>query len=335
MNRINRRWRLARRPVGLPTADDFTFEEVEVGPPDEGEIVVASRWISLEPAMRGWMDDVPSYLPPIKLGAVIRANGVGEVVASEHPDYPVGTWVVGGTGIQSVVRTDKVQRFRVINPKAAPPSWHLGILGMTGLTAYFGLFDVGGPREGETVLVSGAAGAVGSAVGQMAKIAGCTVVGIAGGPSKCAHLIEDLGFDAAVDYKAGKLSAALREACPDGIDVFFDNVGGKTLEIALFGINDFARVVLCGAISRYNDVKSDKGLRNTGMLIVRRGKMQGFIVLDYADRYAEGVTRIAGWLAEGKIQAPKETIVPGIETFPDTFARLFSGEKLGKLLIQV
>ncbi len=332
--RSNARWLLTRRPQGLPTADDFTFETVEEGPPADGEVLVEMRYISLDPAMRGWMNDVPSYVPPVKLGAVMRAYGVGQVVASTVDGFAEGDWVTAPSGLQAIFRTSRARDLRKIDPEQCPVTWHLGVAGMTGLTAYFGLFDLGQPKEGETLLVSGAAGAVGSAVGQLGKIAGCRVVGIAGGPDKCRYLTDTLGFDAAIDYKADGVKRALAAACPDGVDVYFDNVGGPLLEAALWLMNDHGRLPLCGAISQYNATRPEPGPRNLALAIARRLKLQGFIVMDYAQRYGEAVPKLARWAMEGRLQT-RETIVPGLDAFPDAFARLFSGDKLGKLMLKL
>lgn len=332
--RQSTQWLLKRRPEGEVGPDDFERAEVEVGPPGEGEVVVEMKYISLDPAMRGWMDDRPSYVPPIELGAVIRAVGVGQVVASNAKRFEVGDWVVAPSGIQTVYKTRERSGLRRIDPDLGPVTWHLGVLGMTGLTAYFGLFDIGEPSEGETVLVSGAAGAVGSIVGQLARIAGCRVVGIAGGPDKCQHLVDDLGFDAAIDYKAPGLYKALKAATPDGVDVYFDNVGGGMLEAAISRTNDFARIVACGAISTYNATEPPPGPRNLGLVVARRLKLQGFIVMDYAERYGEAVPRLAQWARDGSLTS-RETFAHGIDGFPDAFDRLFSGQKLGKLMIEV
>lgn len=330
----NRRWLLARRPKGPVTEEDFTFDTVEEDPPAEGEVLVAMRYISLDPAMRGWMNDAPSYVPPVKLGAVMRAYGVGQVVASNAPGFAEGDWVTAPSGLQSIYRTRRRGDLRKIDPELCPTTWHLGVVGMPGLTAYFGLFDVGQLEEGETVLVTGAAGAVGSVVGQLAGIAGARVVGVAGGPDKCRFLTETLGFDAAVDYKADGVQEALAAACPDGIDVFFDNVGGPLLEAGLWLMNDHGRVPLCGAISQYNATALPPGPRSLLLAIPRRLRIEGFIVMDYAERYGEAVPRLAAWAREGRIQT-RETIVPGLENFPAAFARLFSGDKLGKLMLGV
>lgn len=330
----NHRWLLTRRPVGDATADDFTFETQEEAPPADGEVLVAMRYISLDPAMRGWMNDVPSYVPPVKLGAVMRAYGVGQVVASAVDGFDEGDWVTAPSGLQSVFRTSRTGDLRKIDPALGPVTWHLGAVGMPGVTAFFGLFDIGRPQRGETVLVSGAAGAVGSVVGQLARIAGCRVVGIAGGPDKCAHLTDVLGFDAAVDYRADGMRKALAKACPDGVDVYFDNVGGAMLEAALWLMNDHGRVPLCGAISQYNATQPPAGPRNLALAITRRLRLEGFIVMDYASRYGEAVPRLAEWARAGQIQI-RETLVDGLDSFPQAFGRLFSGDKLGKLMLRI
>lgn len=330
----NHRWLLSRRPTGPVRRDDFTYETVEVEGPGEGELIVAMRYLSLDPAMRGWMNDAKSYVPPVALGSVMRAYGVGQVLASRVSGFAEGDWVTAPSGLQSIWRTRTRGDLRKIDPALCPVTWHLGVVGMTGLTAYFGLFDLGDPEEGETVLVSGAAGAVGSVVGQLAQIAGCRVVGIAGGPDKCHHLVDALGFDAAVDYKDPGFQKTLAAACPDGVDVFFDNVGGETLEAGLWLMNDHGRVPLCGAISQYNATDLAPGPRNLILAIARRLRLEGFIVMDYADRYGEAVPRLAAWAREGRIRT-QETIVEGLDTFPETFQRLFTGDKLGKLMIKV
>ena len=330
---VNRRFVLAKRPVGAPTRADFSFETVEATPLSEGGIRVLNRYISLDPAMRGWMTALPSYIPPVELGSVMRAFGVGEVIESRHPNFTVGDHVTGMVGVQSQVVTSG-RGFNGITNTEIPLSAYVGPLGIPGLSAYFGLLDVGQPPAGQTVLVSGAAGAVGSMVGQIAKLRGCRVVGIAGGPEKCRHLVEDLGFDGAIDYKADHIKRAIRERCPDGVDIYFDNVGGDILNAALGWLSVGARVVLCGAISQYNATTLPAGPSNYLALLVRRARMEGFIVLDYFDRAPEAMEEIGGWIAGGQITY-RETIVHGLETFPETFLRLFTGEKLGKLALQV
>jgi NADPH-dependent curcumin reductase CurA len=326
--------RLARRPHGVPVADDFSITTAEVGDPAPGQVVVRVDLISLDPAMRGWMDDRPSYLPPIGLDEVIRAAGVGEVVASAHPRHPVGSLVTGTFGVQEYAVVDGVGLTRV-DPSLGTPAMHLGVLGLTGMTAYFGLLDHGRPRAGDTVLVSAAAGAVGSIVGQLAAINGCRVVGIAGGPEKCAYLTETLGFDAAIDYRGDNVRRAIREACPDGIDVYFDNVGGDILDAALANLAMHARVVVCGAISQYNAEAGVSGPAHYLALLVRRATMSGFLVFDHSAEYRVARRRLAQWVTEGRIIAPDTVVTGSVTDFHATFLRLFSGDNLGKLILDI
>jgi NADPH-dependent curcumin reductase CurA len=326
--------RLARRPVGMPRPDDFRISSDELPEPVAGQFLVRVTLISLDPAMRGWFDDVPSYLPPIGIDEVIRAGAVGEVVASESTRFPVGTMVQGDFGVRSHALSDG-SGVTIVDPALGTPSMYLGVLGMTGMTAYFGLFEHGRPRPGDTVLVSAAAGAVGSIVGQLARIGGCTVVGVAGGPDKCAYVTDTLGFDAAVDYQAPALRRAKRAACPNGIDVYFDNTGGPILEAALSNVSMHARIVICGAISQYNAEVPTPGPSNYMALLVRRATMGGFLVFDHAAQFRGARRRLAAWVADGRISAP-ETIVPGeVADFHPVFMRLFSGENVGKLLLDV
>jgi NADPH-dependent curcumin reductase CurA len=329
----NRTFRLASRPVGLPTRDNWTFAEEPVEEPGDGEVLVAVELLSLDPAMRGWMNDVPSYIPPVGIGEVMRALGVGRVVQSNDDRFAEGDSVSGPFGIQAFAVMPAAALTK-IDTDLAPPEKHLSALGMVGMTAYFGLLDVGQPKEGETVVVSGAAGAVGQLVGQIAKVKGCRVVGIAGGPEKCAFVVDELGFDACVDYKAGDVARGLREHCPKGIDVYFDNVGGDILDAALANLAKRARVVICGAISQYNATDAVQGPANYMMLLVKHASMTGFVVFDYADQYAEGGEQMAQWLADGSVRAT-EDVVQGLETFPDTLLKLFSGENNGKLVLAV
>jgi hypothetical protein len=289
--------------------------------------------ISVDPAMRGWMNDVPSYLPPVELGAVMRAGAVGRVIASEHPEFREGEHVYAAFGVQEFALSDGSGVIK-IDPELAPLPTFLGALGLTGLTAYFGLLDVGKLKEGETVVVSGAAGAVGSIVGQIAKLKGCRAVGIAGGPEKCEWITEELGFDAAIDYKGGDIRGALREATPDRIDVYFDNVGGEILDAALARLARGARIVLCGGISQYNEQRPS-GPSNYLAMIAARATMTGFLVFDFADRYAEAIAELAGWLAEGKLVSREYIVEGGVEVFPDCLLKLFEGENTGKLVIAV
>lgn len=330
---VNRVFRLAARPAGLPTSADFTFAEEPVAEPGDGQVLVQVEYISLDPAMRGWMNDARSYVPPVGLGEVMRALGAGRVVASNHPGYAVGDAVTGIFGVQAFALSDG-KGVTKVDPSMAPlPVW-IGTLGMPGMTAYFGLLDIGKPEAGQTVVVSGAAGAVGSVVGQIARIKGARAVGIAGGPDKCRYLTDELGFDAAVDYKAGDLKAALRGACPKGIDVYFDNVGGDILDVALTQLARKARVVICGAISQYNATAAVKGPANYLSLLVNRASMTGMVVFDYADRYREGARDLLGWMAAGSLKS-REDIVVGLETFPDALLKLFRGENFGKLILKV
>ena len=330
---VNRQFRLAARPVGLPRASDWSLVEEPVREPGEGEFLIRIEYISLDPAMRGWMNEGKSYVPPVAIGEVMRAGGAGEVVASNHPGFPVGSKVSGLFGVQQYAMSNGkgVQR---VDTALAPLPTYLGVLGMTGMTAYFGLLDVGAAKAGDTVVVSGAAGAVGMVVGQVAKILGCRVVGIAGGAEKCRFLIDELGFDAAIDYKSEDLRKALREHCPQGIDVYFDNVGGEILDLALAQLAMHARVVVCGAISQYNATDGVKGPANYLSLLVNRARMQGMVVFDYAARYGEAAREMGAWLADGRLKS-REDIVEGFDTFPDALLRLFRGENTGKLLLKV
>jgi len=329
---VNHKFELAARPVGLPKPTDWSFKEEPVRDPADGELLVRILYISLDPAMRGWMNDRRSYVPPVAIGEVMRALALGRVTASRNPKFAVGDYVYGALGVQEYA-VSKGSGLRKVDHAAAPLTVHLSALGMPGLTAYFGLLDIGRPQPGETVVVSGAAGAVGALVGQIARIKGCRVVGIAGGPEKCRYL-HDLGFDAAIDYKAGSVYRGLQQECPKGLDVFFDNVGGETLEAALSLIARNARIVICGAISQYNSTIPPKGPSNYLSLLVNHGAMTGFVVGDYVARWGEGLRDMAAWIAEGKLKS-REHIVEGLEKFPDTLLMLFSGENHGKLILKV
>ncbi len=326
-------FRLAARPSGLPKRSDWTYSEEPVPEPGDGELLVRVLYISLDPAMRGWMNEGKSYIPPVGIGEVMRAGAVGRVIASRHPGFAVGAYVSGGFGVQEYAVSNG-RGVTMVDPSAAPLPAYLGVLGLPGMTAYFGLLDIGQPREGETVVVSGAAGAVGSAVGQIARIKGCRVVGIAGGEEKCRYVVQELGFDAAIDYKAGDVRKALKKECTAGIDVYFDNVGGDILDAALAGLARGARVVICGAISQYNNTTPVKGPANYLSLLVNRASMTGMVVFDYADRYGEAGAALVGWMAEGRLRS-REDIVEGLDTFPDTLLKLFSGEHSGKLVLKV
>lgn len=324
---------LANRPIGMTDDSTWRIVESEIPTCHEGEFLVKNEFISLDPAMRGWINDVRSYIPPVELGAVMRAGTVGRVVESKHPDYSEGDVVVGGLGVQQYGISDGKNEYK-IDTYGLPIEKFLGVLGMPGFTAYFGLLEIGEPKEGETLVVSGAAGAVGSVVGQIGKIKGCKVVGIAGGPEKCSYVVKELGFDACIDYKNDDIKAGLKQHCPKGIDIYFDNVGGDILNAVLARINFKARIPLCGAISQYNATSEVKGPSNYLSLLVNRGRMEGFIVFDYAKRYEEAAKQMGQWMMAGKLKS-KETIIEGIETFPTTFNKLFNGQKMGKLVLKV
>jgi NADPH-dependent curcumin reductase len=331
MPQINRQVRLAARPSGLPRRDDFEFTSEAVPAPGAGEFVVAVSHLSMDPAMRGWMNAGRSYVPPVEIGAVMRAGGIGRVTASEHPGFAVGDKVSGTFGVQEYALSDG-RGVLTLDTSLAAPTAYLGVLGMTGLTAYFALLDVGRPKEGDTVVVSGAAGAVGSVAGQIAKIKGCRVIGIAGGPEKCRVVIEEFGFDAAIDYRMPGLRKTLRELAPGGVDVYFDNVGGDILDDVLTCLARHARVIICGAISQYNE-NERRGPANYQMLVVARASMTGMLVFDYADRYPEAMTELAGWYRAGRLVA-HETVVQGsVEDFPETLLMLFEGTNTGKLIL--
>ena len=330
---VNRQFRLAVRPVGLPKRSDWNLVEEPLREPGDGEFLVRIQYISLDPAMRGWMNEGKSYVPPVGIGEVMRAYAGGEVVASRQPKFAVGEHVAGTFGVQEYALSNGKGITRV-DMKLAPLPVYLGALGMPGMTAYFGLLDVGAAQSGDTVAVSGAAGAVGSIVGQIAKIKACRAVGIAGGAEKCRWLVDELGFDAAIDYKNEDVKGALRQHCPQGINVYFDNVGGDILDAALTQLAMHARIVVCGAISQYNTTAPVKGPSNYLALLVCRARMQGMVVFDYAARYADAAREIAGWIAQGKLKT-REDIVAGFETFPDALLKLFSGENTGKLVLQV
>jgi len=333
MSLTNHQFRLAARPVGLPKSTDWNYTEEPVRDPGPGEVLVKSLYISLDPAMRGWMNDGRSYIEPVKIGDVMRAGVVGRVVASQNPAFAVGDHVMGMLGIQEYSMSDG-KGLNKVDTRLAPLPVYLSVLGATGLTAYFGLLDVGQIKEGETVVISGAAGAVGLVCGQIAKIKGCRAIGIAGGPEKCAFVVKEMGFDACIDYKNENVAAALRQHCPKGVDVYFDNVGGDILDAVLAQLARKARVVICGAISQYNSTTGIKGPANYLSLLVNNARMEGFVVFNYAARYGEGVKDMAGWMAAGKLKS-REDVVEGFKTFPDSLLKLFRGENTGKLLIKV
>jgi len=334
MSTLNHQFRLASRPVGAIKRSDFEFAGEDLREPSDGEVQAKVLYLSLDPAMRGWMNaSKESYIPPVGIGEVMRALGLGRVTASHDPNFKLGDHVTGVMGIQEYA-TVKGQTLTKVDPKLAPLPLYLGTLGMPGLTAYFGVIDEGQVKEGDTVVVSGAAGAVGAVVGQLAKIKGARVIGIAGGAEKCRYLVDDLGFDAAIDYKNDDLHATLKEHAPKGVDLYFDNVGGEILDTVLMHLALHARIVICGAISQYNNDGAFKGPSNYMALLVKRATMKGFLVADYYPRAKEAVTAMTGFIKAGRLKT-REEVVQGLETFPETFNRLFSGEKLGKLVLQV
>ncbi|MEM6682024.1 MAG: NADP-dependent oxidoreductase [Pseudomonadota bacterium] len=334
----NKRVLLATRPEGLPKQSDFRWVEEAIPEPGPEQILIRNIYCSLDPAIRGWLDDAESYFPPIAIGEAIRSTTVGQVAASNHPDFKVGDYVVGLNAIEEYSVADAGGFTNVVDPSiVASLTNYLSILGAVGLTAYFGLLEVGQPKAGETVLVSGAAGAVGSVVGQIAKIKGCRAVGIAGGPEKCKRLVEDFGFDAAVDYRGKDLAALIADikaACPDGVDVYFDNVGGDILDAAIANINDNARLPLCGMISQYNETEPVPGPTYMWNLIAKTARMQGFLIRDFIPQMEAGAIQMATWVAEGKITF-KEHIDEGIENAITSFNRLFDGSNDGKLILKI
>ena len=331
MTLTNHKFLLAARPIGMPKRSDWTYTEEPVGEPKEGELLVQVQYISLDPAMRMWINDARSYMPPVGIGELMRALGLGVVTASRNPRFAVGDHVSGLFGMQEYALTDG-RGVTKIDPKAPLPKY-LSVFGMPGMTAYFGLLDTGQPKAGEMVVVSAAAGAVGEIVGQIAKIKGCHVVGIAGGAEKCRYIIE-LGFNAAIDYRSEDVKQSLRKHCPEGIDVYFDNVGGAILDAALTQIRRGARIVICGAISQYCNTGPIAGPSHYLSLLMNRATMKGMLVLDYADRYAQAGAEMARWMAAGKLKS-REDIVEGLATFPETLLKLFKSENTGKLMLKL
>ena len=333
----NHQVRLASRPVGLPTRANWSFTAEPVAEPGPGGVLVKTLYLSLDPAMRGWMNEGKSYIPPVEIGAVMRAGGVGQVIASKNPVFAVGDYVSATLDVQEycLIPEAAIKRsglFKIDHALGLTP-W-LNVLGMPGMTGFFGLLEVGLPKPGETVVVSGAAGAVGQTVGQIAKLKGCRVVGIAGGPAKCDWVVNTLGFDACIDYKNSDVRAGLKTHCPKGVDVYFDNVGGEILDMVLAKITRGARIIICGAISQYNNTAPVKGPANYLSLLVNRARMEGIVVFDYADRYHLAISELAGYLKAGTMKS-KEDVVAGLEKFPETLLKLFNGENFGKLVLQV
>lgn len=335
-NRIkNRHIVLSTRPEGAPDDSCWDLKESDVQQPTQGQILIRVIYISIDPAMRGWIDDVESYLPPVAIGETMRALGLGQVVATQSDEYQKGDYVSGTVGVQEYALLEADATTAKLDHNIAPLPTYLSVLGMPGMTAYFGLLDVGQPKPGDTILISGAAGAVGAMVGQIAKTKGCRVIGVAGGSKKCAYLVDELGFDAVIDYKAeSNLSAALAAKCPDGIDIFFDNVGGEILDNSLHHINLGARIVICGAISQYNNSSNESTKIDYLPILFNSARLEGFVVLNYIPRYAEAIESMSQWLQAGELIA-HEDIREGIENFSDTLLELFKGNNFGKLILKV
>ena len=330
----NRQWRLAARHVGLIKESDFEFHEESVPGLEDGQLVVRNIYLSLDPANRGWVTDQPSYIPPVPLGEVMRGIAVGVVEDSRHPGFQPGDMVQGMLGWQSYLLSDGRGLQKLPKDTGLPLTASLGILSHIGMTAYFGLLEVGQPKPGETLVVSGAAGAVGSLVGQIGKLKGCRVVGITGSEEKCRWITRDLGFDHAINYKEEPVVEKLQECCPEGVDVYFDNVGGKILDAVLGRINKHARLVICGLISQYNAEEPVPGPFNFANILVNSARVEGFIVLDFLDRAGEALKDLARWLTEGKLQY-RVDIVEGLENAPRALNKLFDGSNRGKLIVRV
>ena len=333
----NHQVRLAARPVGMTNRDNWQFTTEAVSEPEEGGIVVQTLYLSLDPAMRGWMNEGKSYIAPVEIGEVMRAGGIGKVIASRHPHFAVGDLVSAGLGVQEYKEFSSTEIKRgvtKIDTRLGTPTQWLNVLGMPGMTGYFGLMDIGQPKQGDVVVVSGAAGAVGQTVGQLAKIKGCRVVGIAGGPAKCDWVVQELGFDACIDYKNGDVREGLKTHCPDGVDIYFDNVGGEILDHVLACLRRHARIIICGAISQYNATSAVQGPKNYLSLLVNRARMEGMVVFDYLERYPQAIVELSGYLQDGRMKS-REDVVLGLETFPESLVKLFTGGNFGKLVLQV
>ena len=332
---VNRKILLVQRPVEMFTDECFEVVEEPIPEPGDGEAVVKIEYFSLDPAMRGWARDEPSYLPPIELGAVMRSGAAGRIVASNNPALPVGGAVMGMLGWQEhAVIGGNTGAMANVLPDGVELVDSLSLFGSTGVTAYFGLIEIGQPQAGETIVVSGAAGGVGSIVGQIAKILDCRVVGIAGTPEKCSWVVDELGFDACINYRDGNVADALRAACPNGIDVYFDNVGGDILDAALENMNDFGRIAACGMISAYNDAEPVPGPRHMTNIVTRRLRMQGFIVIDFLARFGEAAMQLGVWAFEGRLKN-RVQVVEGFLSAPTAVNMLFKGENTGKLVVKL
>ena len=325
---------LINRPTGIPEKNTWSFEEELISDIKDGQILIKHQYISLDPAMRGWMNNSKSYIPPVEIGTVMRAGTVGEVIqVNNNTNFKVGDFVSGWGGVQEYSISDG-KNYSIIKDKNNPIHRYLGALGMPGMTAYFGIINEGKIKSGDIVLVSAAAGAVGSLVGQIAKIKGCKVIGIAGGNEKCKYVKEQLGFDEVIDYKNDNIYSSLKKYCPEGIDVYFDNVGGEILDAALAKLRMNARIVICGAISQYNNTSRTKGPSNYLSLLVNRATMKGMVVFDYKNDYPMAINQISEWFNQGKLIS-NESIFEGIDNFYETFLKLFNGNKRGKLILKL
>ena len=335
---VNHQVRLASRPVGLAKAENWQFTEEAVAEPADGQVLVKTLVLSLDPAMRGWLNEGKSYIPPVGIGEVMRAGGIGRVVASKNPAFQRGDVVSGLLGVQEYCQAAAGTpggRLEKIDLKLGTPAQWLNVFGMPGMTAYFGLKDVGLPKAGQTLVVSGAAGAVGQTVGQLAKIWGMRVVGIAGGAAKCDWVVKELGFDACIDYKGGSVRDGLKAHCPKGVDIYFDNVGGEILDHVLAKLAPKARIVICGAISQYNNTTPIQGPKNYMSLLVNRARMEGFVIFDYTERFPQAIDELAGYLKDGRLKSKEDIVEGGVTAFPQTLNKLFAGENFGKLVLRV
>ena len=331
---INKKMILINRPTGIPEKNTWSFEEELISDIKDGQILIKHQYISLDPAMRGWMNNSKSYIPPVEIGTVMRAGTVGEVIqVNNNTNFKVGDFVSGWGGVQEYSISDG-KNYSIIKDKNNPIYRYLGALGMPGMTAYFGIINEGKIKSGDIVLVSAAAGAVGSLVGQIAKIKGCKVIGIAGGNEKCKYVKDQLGFDEVIDYKNDNIYSALKKYCPEGIDVYFDNVGGEILDAALAKLRMNARIVICGAISQYNNTSRTKGPSNYLSLLVNRATMSGMVVFDYKNDYPMAINQISEWFKQGKLKS-NESIFQGIDNFYEVFLKLFNGNKRGKLILKI
>jgi NADPH-dependent curcumin reductase len=336
---VNHQVRLASRPVGMAKAENWQFTAESMAELADGQVLVKTLELSLDPAMRGWLNEGKSYIPPVGIGEVMRAGGIGRVMASKDPAFAPGDVVSGLLGVQeychSAAGMPGSRSLQKIDLRLGTPAQWLNVFGMPGMTAYFGLLDVGLPKPGDTLVVSGAAGAVGQTVGQLAKIKGCRVVGIAGGQAKCEWVVKELGFDACIDYKGGPVREGLKQHCPKGVDIYFDNVGGEILDHVLAKLAPKARIVICGAISQYNNLTAMQGPKNYMSLLVNRARMEGMVVFDYTDRFPQAIAELAGYINDGRLKSKEDIVEGGVAVFPQTLNKLFAGENFGKLVLRV